>query len=474
MKYHTLALVFFLLGLVNCRTPAENAALVKDQFVHGYLAYERYAYGHDELLPLTRSYVDYNPQSLLYTPIDALDTMYIMKLDMAKRVTQQVCALSFDQDMDVSVFDMVIRLLGGLLSSYYQSGEQCLLNQAIDLGNRIIPALTTPSLSGMSWPTINLHTGAVSGDSTNPAVVGTQIIEFGALSYATGNMTYYNAAKVVLENLYNSKSPLGLVGQCINVNTTSDFTSSNFWCSTDSHIDAQIDSYYEYQIKAWKLFGDTEFEQMWLASNTSIQQYLAYPKPNQLWYQRVNMFTGTNTTDGSAYQYDLYACFFAAALSLSGDMTHAIYNQESNWFMWQQYNVEGDTFNFGNDRYIGSTYSLNPENFESNYYLYHYTANQTYYSRAEIYLDDLIQYCRCNITEDCAGYSGLDNIETKIRANTTPSYFFAESLKYLYLTFLEFQSDSPLQFTDYIFNTEAHPIPISAIQNFKNNIQKLV
>ncbi|MCB0684439.1 MAG: glycoside hydrolase family 47 protein, partial [Saprospiraceae bacterium] len=36
-----------------------------------------------------------------------------------------------------------------------------------------------------------------------------------------------------------------------------------------------------------------------------------------------------------------------------------------------------------------------------------------------------------------------------------PTFFFAETLKYLYLTFTHGKNDYP--FGEYIFNTEAHP-----------------
>ncbi|KAJ3509850.1 hypothetical protein NMY22_g16160 [Coprinellus aureogranulatus] len=38
-----------------------------------------------------------------------------------------------------------------------------------------------------------------------------------------------------------------------------------------------------------------------------------------------------------------------------------------------------------------------------------------------------------------------------------PSYFLAETLKYLYLLFIE---EDLISFDDWVFNTEAHPLPI--------------
>ncbi|ETO21835.1 hypothetical protein RFI_15368, partial [Reticulomyxa filosa] len=115
---------------------AEVASELVQEFVYGYSAYQKYAWGHDELLPLTSSYVDYSSgYSTLWTPIDALDTIYIMNLtDLAEQTKNLICNFSFDINADVAEFDMTIRLLGGLLSAYHFSGEteRCLLTKQLN------------------------------------------------------------------------------------------------------------------------------------------------------------------------------------------------------------------------------------------------------------------------------------------------------------------------------------------------------
>jgi mannosidase alpha-like ER degradation enhancer 2 len=49
------------------------------------------------------------------------------------------------------------------------------------------------------------------------------------------------------------------VGTGINVETGK-------WTDTDSHISGAIDSYYEYLLKCWLLFGDLDCKRMWLES----------------------------------------------------------------------------------------------------------------------------------------------------------------------------------------------------------------
>lgn len=57
---------------------AEMARRVREEFSHAWKGYRQYAWGHDELKPLTKSYHDWYQEPLLMTPVDALDTMIIM------------------------------------------------------------------------------------------------------------------------------------------------------------------------------------------------------------------------------------------------------------------------------------------------------------------------------------------------------------------------------------------------------------
>src|SRR6266513_6322991 len=108
------------------------AARVRTEFLHAWNNYERYAWGHDALRPLSKTAHDWYGQSLLMTPVDALDTLILMHLDdeASKARSLIVSDLSFDRDIYVKNFEITIRLLGGLLSSYQLTGDQRLLGLA--------------------------------------------------------------------------------------------------------------------------------------------------------------------------------------------------------------------------------------------------------------------------------------------------------------------------------------------------------
>src|SRR6266550_3234129 len=178
----------------------DMAERVRAEFLFSWQAYEKYAWGHDELRPISKTPRDWYGESLLMTPVDALDTLILMgfkdEADKARALIDE--KLSFDKDVSVQNFEITIRLLGGLLSSYELTHDKRLLSLAEDLGDRLSPAFGSPT-----------------------------------------GMPYVETGK---------------------------------WTDPTSHIAGGIDSYYEYLLKAWILFGDKDCEQMWNASITAINK----------------------------------------------------------------------------------------------------------------------------------------------------------------------------------------------------------
>ena len=54
---------------------AEMANRVRQEFLHAWEGYKQYAWGHDALKPLSKTFRDWYGVPLLMSPIDALDTM---------------------------------------------------------------------------------------------------------------------------------------------------------------------------------------------------------------------------------------------------------------------------------------------------------------------------------------------------------------------------------------------------------------
>ncbi|MEP6742695.1 MAG: glycoside hydrolase family 47 protein [bacterium] len=413
---------------------------MRNEFRHAWSGYKKYAWGHDDLRPLTRTYHDWYAESLLMSPVDSLDTMILMGLDDEARDTREyiVRNLSFDKDFYVQNFEITIRLLGGLLSSYQLTGDQRLLHLAEDLGTRLLPAFDSPT--GMPYRFVNLKTGKVRDAASNPAETGTLLIEFGTLSRLTKKPIFYDKAKRALVETYKRRSSIGLVGEKINVETGQ-------WLVTDSHISGAIDSYYEYLLKCWLLFGDQDCKRMWRASITAINKYLAErPAESDLWYGHADMNTGART----ATTFGALDAFFPAVLALSGDLARAKSLQTSSFRMWQLHGIEPEELNFRTMEVTNAGYALRPEIVESTYYLYHYTKDPKYLAMGKVLFEDFVKYCRTD-----EGYASLKSVVTKEKSDAMQSFLFAETLKYFYLLFAP---ERTLNFDKVIFNTEAHPI----------------
>src|SRR5215471_16162720 len=425
---------------------------VRTEFLHAWSGYKQFAWGHDDLKPLSRTYHDWYAEPLLMTPVDALDTMILMGLKDEARTTREYIAthLSFDKDIPVQNFEITIRLLGGLLSSYELTRDQRLLHLAEDLGNRLLPVFNSPT--GLPYRYVNLKTGAVSGNVTNPAEAGTLLVEFGTLSKLTHRQVFYDKAKRALVEIYNRRSPIGLVGTWINVDTGQ-------WTDTDSHISGAIDSYYEYLLKCAILFDDRDCRRMWNESIKAINRYLGDPRTTEievipggavspirriqtlLWYGHADMNSGQRTST----TYGALDAFFPAVLALSGDVDRASLLQSSSFRMWSEAGIEPEEFNYQTRQITASGYPLRPEIVESAYYLYHFSLESSrrisprpggdhnaayYHQMGETMWRDFVKYCR-----NAVGYAALKSVVTKEKSDSMQSFLFAETFKYFYLLF---------------------------------------
>lgn len=426
-------------GPTTTLSNAEMANRVRQEFLHAWDGYKKFAWGHDELRPLSKGYRDWYGVSLLMTPVDALDTMMLMGLKPQADEARELIAtkLSFDRDIYVKNFEITIRLLGGLLSSYQLTGDKRLLALAQDLGDRLLPAFESPT--GMPYVEVNLKTGKVRNSKTNPAEIGTLLIEFGTLSKLTGKPVYYDKAKRAVVELYKRRSPIGLVGSEINVETGA-------WIDPTSHISGGIDSYYEYLLKSWLLFGDRDCEQMWKTSIAAINKYLAEDVATGFWYGQADMNTGKLT----GHHFGALDAFFPGTLALSGDLERARKLEDSAFKMWTTYGIEPEEIDYRTMDIVYDGYVLRPEIVESAFYLQRFTGDPRYREMGWLFFDSLVKYCRTDV-----GFAAIKDVRKKTQEDQMESFFLAETMKYL---FLLFSPPETLDLKTHVFNTEAHPI----------------
>ncbi|CAB3228590.1 unnamed protein product [Arctia plantaginis] len=447
---------------------------VREMFQHAYDSYLRYAYPYDELRPLSCDGVDtWGSYSL--TLIDALDTLAIMgNYTEFNRVVDIVLQKkNFDADINVSVFETNIRIIGGLLSAHLLShktgtklepGWPCngpLLRLAEDVAQRLIAAFDTTT--GMPYGTINLRAGVPPGETsvTCTAGVGTFIIEFGTLSRLTGDPIYEEVAYNALKALYHHKSPIGLVGNHVDVMT-------GRWTAQDAGIGGGVDSYYEYLVKGAILFEKPELMSMFIEARQAIEKYLKKDD----WFVWATMLRGHVTLP----VFQSLESYWPGVLSLIGESDTAMRIIHNYHSVWRQYGFTPEVYNLGTGEASSSreSYPLRPELIESIMYLYRDTRDPILLQMGE----DILRSIQHSARTPC-GYATIKDVRDHRQEDRMESFFLAETTKYLYLLFDPDNfihnpgvhgtvintpnGECIVDLGGYVFNTEAHPIDPSML-----------
>jgi ER degradation enhancer, mannosidase alpha-like 2 len=451
-------LTFCVLFVVSCATPeghhstkSDNASVskidvdyaekVKQEFLFAWKGYKEHAWDSDYLKPISKMGALWYTEPLHLSHVEAMMTMKIMGLEAEFMESDQFLKanLDFDKDIYVSHFEIVIRMLGGLTALYQHTEDPFYLQKATDLADRMLPTFDSPT--GMPYTEVNLKTRRVRGSISNPAQIGSLILEYGTLAKLTGRDEFYEKPKRALTELFNRRSDIGLVGFKIDIETGE-------WTRTESHIGAGIDSYYEYLYKCWALFGDEDCKLMWDASNTAIHTYLVDTTNTGFWYGHSDMNSGVRVQTW----YGALDAFFGGVLVLAGDLDKAKAIQESGFYSWNVNGMMPEQFDYMSEKAVRPAWYKNPELIETAYYLYHKTKDERYREMGRIIFNDIVRYSKRGV-----GFVDVMNVETLETSDRMETYFLAETLKYLYMLFLD---QDPIDHTRIIFNTEAHPLKI--------------
>jgi len=431
---------------------------VKSEALRVWNSYKKYAWGYDVLLPLSKKgYNWYNEEALGISPFDAYSTLAVMGLEKeAKEIEEYALSKDWNQDVYVQVFEVNIRILGGLLAMYDHTQNPKILEKAIDFGNRLLPAFNSPT--GIPYHSVNLKTGKTSGDHgkgkgniVNTAQAASYLFEFGILSYYSKDPKYYQAAKRATKAIFERRSKIGLPGDYINVETGE-------WANDWSYLQAGVDSYYEYMFKVTLLFPDPEIRKMWEYSFDKINKYYAEDYNGKRFYTCVNMHTGKVLKRSVS----LYDAFFPAVQALYGDIENAEKNMATWDWIWNKYGLLPTRYFYDRDEVEYPNYDLNPEIIESAYYLHEITGKEKYLKMLYKYWSDINKYCRDDIA-----FHTIEDVRTMKKKDYMPTFFLAETLKYFFLAVVD---KKIFDFNDYVFSTEAHPFKKSHFDKEKAKI----
>uniref|UniRef100_A0A8C9W0C3 alpha-1,2-Mannosidase n=1 Tax=Scleropages formosus TaxID=113540 RepID=A0A8C9W0C3_SCLFO len=375
---------------------AEMRGMARDMFYFGYENYMKYAFPEDELNPIDcqgRGPDVLNPSNInindvlgnySLTLIDTLDTLLVLGnvSEFHRAVKLVIDTVSFDKDSTVQVFEANIRILGSLISAHIlltdskqpfgnvglEDYDNELLHLAHDLAVRLLPAFENTG-TGIPYPRVNLKSG-VPPDTINEtctAGAGSLLVEFGILSRLIGDSTFEWVARRAVKALWNLRSnETGLLGNVVNIQTGQ-------WVGKQSGLGAGMDSFYEYLLKSYILFGEKEDYKMFKAAYESIHNHLRRGREacnegegDPPLYVNVNMFNGQimNTW------IDSLQAFFPGLQVLNGDVENAICLHAFYYAIWKRFGALPERYNWQLQAPDVLFYPLRPELVESTYLLY--------------------------------------------------------------------------------------------------------
>ncbi|MFE2427669.1 glycoside hydrolase family 47 protein [Streptomyces sp. NPDC059373] len=413
------------------KVPSRRAAAqeVKAEFLHAWNGYKQFAWGHDEVRPLSGGtnefFVDGAPIGL--SIIEALDTLYVMELDdeLDAGVAWIEQNLSFDIDGDFHVFEAIIRVVGGLLAGYLATGNTKLLALTVDLTDRLLPAFTK-SPTGMPYQYVNLRTGAVRGNTPPLAEIGTNIMEFGLLSRITGDPKYVRAAKKAYRSAIATRSSINLLATYLDVETGRPAD------TTDQAPNPPTDSFYEYLWGGWALLGDRDCRAWYKLLNGALTTYATETYQGHTWYKQVHYQSGELV---GRTQSEL-ASFYAEVLAYGGDLPLGAAYYTSWTAVLDAFPVLPEEIDYTTFEPTSKGNQFRPEYANASFDLYLKTRDPYYATTAYQYFQGMKAHART-----ANGYTIIDDVTTSPMAqgDLFPAYGFAENFKYLYLTF----GDSP-------------------------------
>jgi len=466
------------------RTTADHARAnqVKDAMREAYGAYATHAFGADELAPNSRERRN-DFGGIGATLIDSLDTLKLMGLEeeFARALTYLKdgnskfrALVTGTTDRDVSVFETNIRVLGGLLSTYDMTGDGDVLELAETLATRLSAAFQTPS--GVPRSFVNVKTGrsfglAWTGTASILADFGSMHLEWATLSARSKNPIYEAHTAAVFDAIarapVGAQAPKGLFPVLFD-------PERGAWVGNKVSFGALGDSFYEYLIKCWRSLDGLHNADAWrlmfdaaiAGMNTSLLR---------TWKTSENgeTFSYITPIGDVVNSMEHLACFAPGILILGAAeaptqalgeeyvrMAKDIARTCVAMYTSTATGLAADRVQFAANAaaplILDPKNIQRPETVESLFYLYRKTGEEMYRDQAWMIFQSMKKHYRTAY----GGWQGLVNVNapTPQGDDKMQSFFLAETLKYLYLTFCD---SSVVHLDEWVFNTEAHPLKIT-------------
>ncbi|KAI9361502.1 glycoside hydrolase [Pilaira anomala] len=430
-----------------------RAEAIKNAFKHAWKGYSDYAYGHDELRPLTNGTTD-SRNGWGASIFDALDTMIIMGLEEDYlRASDHIKAVNWRKSDEPSkTFETNIRYLGGLLSAYDLKGDEFLLTKAKELADSVImPAFDTPNRMPAAF--VNVTTQPVKLNQIVLAEFGSLQLELVRLTQLTGDDQYEIAGNNIIDQISEIPTTIpGLYPMTWNLST---FTPTDTYHTISGELQLDMWSTAVESMRRY-LRSETHSGKVYLSEFEG--QYQILQSGELVCFMPGNLLLGARYLKDKSLEtlakelmdscYDVWNTSTGLApetwswIDKGQDIT--IYSSLMQKMMLTTGFLSQD-----------SGYDLRPETIESLFYFYRITGDKTYQDKAWKIFEAIEKYCKTS-----SGYTRIGNVNDigDVKPlNFEESYFFAETLKYLYLIFAD---TNYISLDDYVFNTEAHPFKL--------------
>ncbi|KAI9839241.1 MAG: hypothetical protein M1819_003235 [Sarea resinae] len=497
----------------------ERAQKVADAMRRTFWKYRFRAWGHDDILPVSGDYATSRNGWGAFI-VDTSTTLSLMGLweELGLEIDHIITSIDFTTAKGlVDPFETTIRYLGALVSltDLIDAGvvpstvasslkREHILIQATSLAQKLAPSFDSPT--GMVWPRVNFTHEIPSPDppsvykdpnkiryanpSIGPARAGSNYLENRVLSRLDGDNSYLaNASKAWAPLVWNqwAEEWPGMIDSPIDIFTGAPVGRQRHW-------DAGHDSYYEYLIKAYILAPKERYaatyRDRWIQAAESLRKQLS--SGSSASKEESKVFIGKHDNGWYLNEMSHLACFVPGNLILGGrylnrpdiftfgldllEACHHTYESTATGvgpevFSWIPHSSDNPLLNatytprtevhqgqLEKDGFWAPdpTYRLRPEYVESLFYAWRITGAQKYRNWAWDAFVAIERTCRAEF-----GYAAVEDVYASpgniTHRDESESFWGAETLKYLWLTFAD-QSVGSLD--EWVYSTEGHPFRI--------------
>jgi len=457
---------------------------VRKEFIHAWDSYCKYAWGKDVLLPISGSGED-DGYGMALTMVDNLDSLLIF--DLPEQFNKAVDYVEKNLDIHknkskLQFFEVVIRILGGLISAYELAPHhpRFLIEIANEIAEVLIACYVDRSAVPHSWIDLSGQKprcfNKVGTFKTTTAEAVTMLLEFTSLARHTGDEKYNDLVRGTLDFVFQQRHLNGLLSERINIRN------GRFKDEANHGTGPGTDSAYEYIYKFWQysegLDGffvdrDEERDRIWwqyMNFTAAIREHLTIARGQDRAFLR-------ECVPGRRCHNIMWhlSCFYPGILAM-GSSQEKMRKEDSAIHLQQAKRIARTCIDMYRLAPTGLAPELvvmsrtrkpaitagtskgsigRPETVESLFYLWRVTGEEVW--REEAW--EIFKAIRRNMRV-AKGYASLrDFRKATVHSDRMESFLPGETFKYLYLMFSDEETPMfPLE--SFVFNTEAHPLRI--------------